>query len=82
MTDRNKLLFIGLDAAEPQLIETWMTDGLLPNLKRLRDKGAYGRIGMPGDHLVGLPWPTLHRRESWLSRGLSLPSMGPRSNAF
>ena len=39
-----KILAIVLDAAEPSLIEKWMDDGSLPNLKRLKDQGAYGRL--------------------------------------
>ncbi len=39
-----KILAIVLDAAEPTLIEKWMEDGSLPNLKRLKLKGAYGRL--------------------------------------
>ena len=37
-----------------------MIEGLLPNIKDLRDKGAYSRIGSADDHLVGLPWPTFY----------------------
>ena len=39
-----RLLAIGLDAAEPSLIERWIADGTLPNLRRLRQAGAYRRL--------------------------------------
>jgi predicted AlkP superfamily phosphohydrolase/phosphomutase len=34
-----------VDAASPDLLEKWTDDGTLPNLKRLRDRGIYGRVG-------------------------------------
>jgi len=60
MAKTNKVLFIGLDAAEPSLIEKWMAEGLLPNIKQLREQGVYSLIGSPDDHLVGLAWPTFY----------------------
>ena len=36
----NKVLFIGLDSAEPSLIEKWLKNGDLPNLKKLFDRGS------------------------------------------
>jgi hypothetical protein len=39
-----RVLAILLDAASPDLIEKWTDDGSLPNLKRLRQQGAYGRL--------------------------------------
>lgn len=35
-----RFLLIGLDGAEPSLLKPWMDDGCLPNLARLRDRGA------------------------------------------
>ncbi len=39
-----RILALELDAASPELIERWTDDGSLPNLKRLRAQGAYGRL--------------------------------------
>ncbi|MFO7975519.1 MAG: alkaline phosphatase family protein [Candidatus Hydrogenedentota bacterium] len=36
-----RFLLIGLDGAEPSLVEQWMAAGRLPNLARLREAGAY-----------------------------------------
>jgi predicted AlkP superfamily phosphohydrolase/phosphomutase len=44
MSDTKKVIVILLDAAEPSLVEKWMDDGSLPNLKWLREKGIYGRL--------------------------------------
>jgi predicted AlkP superfamily phosphohydrolase/phosphomutase len=37
----SRILLIGLDGAEPSLVEPWMDEGHLPNLARLRQTGAY-----------------------------------------
>ena len=41
-----------LDAASPDLIEKWTDDGTLPNLKRLRERGAYGRLDSVAEWLA------------------------------
>ena len=51
---------IGLDAAEPSLVEKWIEDGTLPNLRRARRGGAYGRLASTADWLVGSPWATFY----------------------
>jgi len=55
-----RLFVIALDAAEPRLIEQWMADGSLPNLRALRQRGAYGRLASSADWLAGSPWPTFY----------------------
>ncbi|HEO70384.1 MAG TPA: hypothetical protein ENN80_03915 [Candidatus Hydrogenedentes bacterium] len=39
-----RFLLMGLDGAEPSLVEPWMDEGRLPNLARLRDEGSYGPL--------------------------------------
>lgn len=41
---RRRVIALGLDAADPVLLERWMDEGRLPNLARLRSEGAYGRL--------------------------------------
>jgi len=55
-----RVLMIGVDAAEARLIEAWTEDGTLPNLARLRERGAYGRLATSARWLVGSPWPTFY----------------------
>ncbi|GAB4530277.1 MAG: alkaline phosphatase family protein [Pleurocapsa sp.] len=38
------IIAIGLDAAEPRLIEQWMSEGYLPNLKKISQQGVYSRL--------------------------------------
>jgi predicted AlkP superfamily phosphohydrolase/phosphomutase len=38
------VIAIGLDAADPLLVERWMAEGRLPAMARLRESGTYGRL--------------------------------------
>ena len=38
---KNKTIMIALDAAEPTLIEKWMEEGKLPELKKLKELGVW-----------------------------------------
>ena len=41
---RKRVAIIGLDGASLELIQGWVKDGHLPNLKRLMDEGACGHL--------------------------------------
>lgn len=41
---RNPVIAIGLDAADPNLLDKWMAEGKLETLSRLREQGAYGHL--------------------------------------
>ncbi|NET33914.1 MAG: nucleotide pyrophosphatase [Cyanothece sp. SIO1E1] len=56
---KNPVIAIGLDSAQPALLERWMSQGHLPNLSRLREQGAYGRLKSTiKHHRAELPWTT------------------------
>lgn len=55
-----RLLLVGLDAAEPSLVEKWCDEGALPNLTRLRESGCYGRLATVAPWLTGSPWSTFY----------------------
>jgi predicted AlkP superfamily phosphohydrolase/phosphomutase len=40
----NRVVSIGLDAADPELLEKWMAAGHLPNLAKIYQQGAYTRL--------------------------------------
>src|SRR6185503_11975178 len=65
-----RVLMVALDAAEPRLIERWIADGSLPNLARLRARGAYGRLASSADWLAGSPWPTFYTGTSPADHGV------------
>ncbi|MBD2103816.1 alkaline phosphatase family protein [Leptolyngbya sp. FACHB-261] len=50
---------IGLDGADALLIETWMSQGYLPNLARLRESGVYGRLANVPYNTTETTWPTV-----------------------
>ncbi len=54
----DKVLMIGLDAADLLLVDRWGEDGALPNLRRLMASGVSGRLRTSARYLVGSPWPT------------------------
>lgn len=41
---KTPVVVLGLDAADPVLVERWMDDGRLPALARLRARGSYRRL--------------------------------------
>ena len=40
-----KVIVVGVDGMDPRLCETMMSEGLLPNLTRLRDRGGFSDLG-------------------------------------
>ena len=50
------MIALGLDAADPDLVEAWMAQGLLPNLAKLRSQGAYGRLKGLDHYKAETPW--------------------------
>ncbi|MGH6942861.1 MAG: alkaline phosphatase family protein [Geminicoccaceae bacterium] len=65
-----RVLLIAFDAAEPDLVERWLADGCLPNLRRLRQSGRYGRLASSARWLSGSPWPTFFTGRSPADHGI------------
>ena len=56
----SKVLILGLDGANPDLLLGWAREGLLPNLASLVDRGRYGKTrGLQG-FFIGSTWPSIH----------------------
>ena len=55
-----RVLLIGLDSADAELIERWSDAGHLPVLAALRADGSWSRIGTTATALHVSAWPTLH----------------------
>jgi len=55
-----RLLLIGLDAADIELVDRWCTDGTLPSLAALRREGMWGPLATSARYLTGSPWPTFY----------------------
>ena len=60
MRDKRKVLFIGLDSAEPDDLIKWGREGLLPNLQALMERGAWAKVDAPPGFGNGALWPSLY----------------------
>lgn len=52
------VIAIGLDSAEPTLLEKWMDEGELPNFAKLKADGCYGQLENFDVFTAELPWTT------------------------
>jgi predicted AlkP superfamily phosphohydrolase/phosphomutase len=58
MTSKTKVLFIGIDSADKDLILQWANAGLLPTFQNLLQKAAWGVTTNPVGFYVGALWPS------------------------
>ena len=69
-----RVLLIGIDGAAPHLIDSWMKEGLLPNLAELAHEGVWGKLRSHYPLLSPRIWtsvatgklPEKHGIKSWL----------------
>jgi predicted AlkP superfamily phosphohydrolase/phosphomutase len=74
-----KLIFLGLDGLDPGLAERYMTEGKLPNLRRLREQGGFHRLRTTFPALSPVAWstfatgvnPARHAMFDFLNRSMS-----------
>ncbi len=57
---RRRVLLIGLDSADAELIEKWSDDGTLPALARMRREATWRRLGTTAEIMHVSAWPTLY----------------------
>jgi predicted AlkP superfamily phosphohydrolase/phosphomutase len=55
-----RVLLIGLDAADVELVDRWTSDGTLAHLATIRRAGVWGRLATSAKYLTGSPWPTFY----------------------
>ncbi|MGI9318799.1 MAG: alkaline phosphatase family protein [bacterium] len=60
MSELQKLLIIGLDSADQNLIRAWIDDGSLPTFKKLTQTSAWGDSRNPTGMVAGTVWPTFY----------------------
>lgn len=58
MNARAKILFIGIDSADGDLIRAWANAGVLPTFRELLRRGTWGVIKNPPGLFVGALWPS------------------------
>lgn len=57
----NKVLVIGIDGAEPEIVFPLIKKGELPNLAKLTKKGGYGKLISTQPPISPIAWPTFSR---------------------
>ena len=57
--DKARVIFIGLDSAEPALLLSWAREGALPNLARLWEESAWTTPATPPGLGNGAAWPSM-----------------------
>src|SRR4029078_9852231 len=55
-----RVLVLGLDSADAELIERWADAGHLPSFPTLRRDGTWGRLGTTAEVLHVSAWPTIY----------------------
>lgn len=56
---KNKILFLGLDAAMPDLVKKFVNEGHLPTFKKLMDQGIYSRLETVFPPLTAAAWTAI-----------------------
>lgn len=60
MASSAKVLFIGIDAADKDLILKWTSEGALPTFQNLFNRAAWGATTNPVGLYVGAVWPSFY----------------------
>jgi predicted dehydrogenase/predicted AlkP superfamily phosphohydrolase/phosphomutase len=56
---KQRLLFIGLDAGDTDLIERWCQEGHLPNISQMRSRGTWARMQTTAEIVHVSAWPSI-----------------------
>ena len=56
---RQRILFIGLDAGDTDLIERWCQEGFLPNISQMRSRGTWARMQTTAEVVHVSAWPSI-----------------------
>ena len=51
-----RVVILGLDGLDPELVERFLKEGRLPHLAKLRDEGTYKRLGTTWPPLSPVAW--------------------------
>ena len=58
--NNKRILAVGIEAAEPTLIEKWAKEGQLPNIAKLMETGTYSRMRSPTEVSSGATWSSIN----------------------
>ena len=57
--NKKRVLFIGLDAGDTELIEQWCREGLLPHISKMRSQGTWSRMQTTSEIVHVSGWPSI-----------------------
>jgi len=57
---KSRVLVVGFDAADKDLISEWSADGSLPNFRELAERSAWGDVKNPASLEAGSAWPSFY----------------------
>jgi predicted AlkP superfamily phosphohydrolase/phosphomutase len=77
-----KLVIIGLDAGDKDLVLEWVRKGKLPNIKRLMERSTWGETINPPGMEAGSTWPSFYTGLSAAKHGMYYAFEQPRKNAY
>ncbi|AHG89957.1 type I phosphodiesterase/nucleotide pyrophosphatase [Gemmatirosa kalamazoonensis] len=65
-----RLVVLGVDAASPELLDRWIGDGTLPNLRALAERGLVARTRGVEGFFIGSTWPSAYTGTSPAKHGV------------
>jgi predicted AlkP superfamily phosphohydrolase/phosphomutase/Flp pilus assembly protein TadD len=68
---RGRVLVLGLDGVDPEIVDLLLSEGKLPNFAKLRQGGAYGRFLSSKPLLSPIVWTTIATGKTPLEHGIS-----------
>ena len=77
-----KLIFLGLDGLEPELVERYLAEGKLPNMAALRERGRYSRLRTTYPALSPVAWATFATGSNPGKHNLSISSTATSTPIF
>ena len=66
-----RVIVLGLDGVDPQVVDLLLSEGKLPNFARLRQGGAYGPLESAKPLLSPIVWTTIATGKTPLEHGIS-----------
>ena len=69
-TTRDRVIVLGLDGVDPDLVDSLVEEGALPNFRRLREEGAAGRLRSSKPLLSPILWTTIATGKPPLEHGI------------
>lgn len=68
--NHRKVLLLGLDSADAELIERWSDEGYLPTFARLRREGLWSRLRTTAEVMHVSAWPSIYTGTTPANHGL------------